>query len=275
MATKPKPKLTSEWAKTTLEKNEVFIYVLLTTILIINYLKEQTDKGIGLLDAARSFDADAVLSCLPVILVVLFLLVFGRPPLAFVRERIIATRAAPVATVTGTESYLDLQALLINRSRTLADGLFSRAGIYLFIGGAVAVGAALAFYAKTSGVTMPKDATLTMILAEFAPRLSFLFFLELIAFFFLRQYRVAMDDFRYYEEIQRKREESMIAVNLIVEHCDKSMLSEFIRSGTLSSNVQVLKENETTSTLETRKLEKSELDLFKTIVETVGGKKTA
>ncbi len=39
------------------------------------------------------------------------------------------------------------------------------------------------------------------------PGFGILFFIEFVAFFFLRQYRSALDEFRYYDAIRRNREE--------------------------------------------------------------------
>ena len=48
-----------------------------------------------------------------------------------------------------------------------------------------------------------------------APRFGILFFIELIAFFFLRQYKAAMEEFRYYEAIKRQREETLALVAML------------------------------------------------------------
>jgi hypothetical protein len=47
------------------------------------------------------------------------------------------------------------------------------------------------------------------------PRFGILFFIETIAFFFLRQYRTAMDEYRYFEAIKRKREENFVLLCLL------------------------------------------------------------
>jgi hypothetical protein len=54
----------------------------------------------------------------------------------------------------------------------------------------------------------------TEVLFFFGSRFGVLFFIEFVAFFFLRQYRATMDEFRYYETAQRNREDNLMILVL-------------------------------------------------------------
>lgn len=55
-------------------------------------------------------------------------------------------------------------------------------------------------------------------LLEYLPRFGILFFIEYIAFFFLKQYRVLMEEFRYYESIKRDRQNLTLLCSFLEKH---------------------------------------------------------
>lgn len=164
-----------------------------------------------------------------------------------------------------------LLACLATQSAITARGIYSRAGVYLLIGGGIAFSGLAFFYLETGPLKATSQIGADVMI--YAPRFGILFFIELIAFFFLRQYRAAMDEYRYYESLQRHREE-LLALSLLVENQGKSLVAlALIKQGAYYSGREVLGKGESTRILEARKLEKDELDLLNKIVETVGKKK--
>lgn len=89
-----------------------------------------------------------------------------------------------------------------------------------------------------------------------------LFFIEFIALFFLKQYRIMLEEYRYYEAIKRKRQDNLTLVELIEKHKDNTELLKLITENISRSSVTKLSNGETTEILETQKLVNQDLDIF-------------
>lgn len=158
-------------------------------------------------------------------------------------------------------------------SRKTAGKLFGRAGVYLFIGVMIAATGLAFFYAASSTAIAKPSADVSHALLDLAPRFGILFFIEFLAFFFLKQYRAAIDEFRYYEAITRSREEMVFSYLALAEANDPPMIAEAIRAGMFSSKVASLAPGHTTELLETRKVEGSDLAGLAKILEGVAALK--
>lgn len=170
-------------------------------------------------------------------------------------------------------------------SSRIADGLYKRAGVYLILGVLIAFSGLFFFYTQTSPriaastnlVRLDKPASslgiLSERLADLAPRFGILFFIEFVAFFFLRQYRSAMDEFRYFEAIKRSREEMLVLAVMAMESKLPIDFGKVVESGRFFSSAGKLAPGESTELLETRKLTKDELALFEQIVATISSRK--
>jgi hypothetical protein len=160
---------------------------------------------------------------------------------------------------------------LATQSASTARGIYSRAGVYLLVGVGIAFSGLAFFYLETGTLKGNSDVTANLVL--YTPRFGILFFIELIAFFFLRQYRAAMDEYRYYQSLQRHREE-LLVLALLSDKQGKSMdAAAMVKQGTFYSGREILSKGESTEILEARKLEKDELELLSKVVEAVGKKK--
>lgn len=169
---------------------------------------------------------------------------------------------------TSTEEPLEFLADLALGSKQLARGIYSRAGVYLFIGVLIAFSGLAFFYLQTSSVSKIEDATTLLI--TLAPKFGILFFIEFIALFFLKQYRSAMDEFRYYESLQRSREETLAIVKLIKKTDSEIDIFEIIEKCGFRSTIDKLEEGQSTDLLEAKKLNKDETELFGKIIDIVG-----
>ncbi|MGG6349142.1 hypothetical protein [Pseudomonas putida] len=152
-------------------------------------------------------------------------------------------------------------------SRNLARSIYGRAGVYLLLGTFVAFSGLAFFYVQTPVLNEPGQLIDKLLLL--APKFGILFFIEFVAFFFLRQYRSAMDEFRYYESIARRREEVSALLILSAESEPKINLMELLKSDCYFSKVSALEKDQSTEILEARKLEKGELELLGKVVESV------
>lgn len=175
------------------------------------------------------------------------------------------------------ESYLED---LVASSSELAKNVYSRGSLYLLFGVIFSIIGLSFFYSQVhvSDLSAPKNdiansAGFINELIYLLPKFGILFFIELISFFFLKQYRVTMDEFRYYEAIKRSREETLAVVKLIsINSIDVDYMSVMDKLK-FSSNVGKLEDGQTTEILEARKFDKDELDFLAKIVEAMAKKK--
>lgn len=155
-------------------------------------------------------------------------------------------------------------------SEQLSNTILSRGNLYLFLGILFSI-CGLVFFYTQAHILNPGDAITHQIIA-LLPNFGVLFFIELISFFFLKQYRVTMDEFRYYEAIKRSREEILTIVKLHLSIGKESDLSNILDKISFSSQVGKLESGQSTELLESRKLDKNELDSLTRIIEAAIGK---
>lgn len=175
----------------------------------------------------------------------IFKLIFAKFPFEYIRDKFYNKDTIPdiiLRAILESEYNLDTQKLLahnIHESKTNAERLFSQSRVYLFLGCMIAIaGVVIFFYAARHSIV---DALLQEILRnndsvsvfgikilEYLPRFGVLFFIEYIAFFFLKQYRILMEEYRYYEAIKRERQDILSVYLLIKEYNDKPEIQKTI-----------------------------------------------
>jgi hypothetical protein len=79
-----------------------------------------------------------------------------------------------------------------------------------------------------------------------------------------------MDEFRYYESLQRSREETLALVKLIKESGESINVYELIEKCGFRSTSEKLETGQTTELLESKKLNKDEAEIFAKILDIVG-----
>jgi hypothetical protein len=168
-----------------------------------------------------------------------------------------------------TDFALQYLQSLATASRQIAEKIYLRSGVYLLIGVMVAFsGLAFFYYQQSSGTeTRPAD-TFKDSLLHTLPRFGILFFIETIAFFFLRQYRTAMDEYRYFEAIKRRREENFVLLSLLASE-NPIDLTKLPQQASLYSDVAALAQGQTTDLLESRKLNKDETAILEKVVDAI------
>jgi hypothetical protein len=125
------------------------------------------------------------------------------------------------------------------------------------------------FYLQGAIFVRIKYDNFTEHLLSVAPRFGVLFFIETIAFFFLRQYRAAMDEFRYFEAIQRNREETLAIIRLLKDSGKEVDPLALVKEGCFYSHTGKLAKGETTELIESRKLDKDQTELIEKIIQLV------
>lgn len=168
---------------------------------------------------------------------------------------------------------------LVVSSAGLSKDIYSRGSLYLLFGVIFSIVGLVFFYSQVHASDSLPLAIGTKASANFvneliylAPKFGILFFIELISFFFLKQYRVTMDEFRYYEAIKRSREETLAVVKLLSVNSSNVDYMSVLDRLKFSSNVGRLESGQTTELLEARKFDKDELDFLAKIAEVVARK---
>jgi hypothetical protein len=172
----------------------------------------------------------------------------------------------------------------IARSQTATRSAQGRPNALLFIGGIVSFSGLIFFFLTLPGshltsfsisgvsVAIPESTTpvsqatsgnLWTSLIQNLPRLLMLAFIQVLAGFFLRQYRAAMEDFRYYEAVLRNREAQYLAflIRKTVDHSTPKGKSLIIYSNDLMKEREfgVLRQGQTTASLASLAAEQNDM----------------
>ncbi|MBS1687828.1 MAG: hypothetical protein JSS96_03825 [Bacteroidetes bacterium] len=174
---------------------------------------------------------------------------------------------------SSTDKEEILLEVFLSKSRQIAEKLYSRSGVYLLIGCLIAFAGVLFFYFQTTTLhnaltPILKEIDTSRILFEYLPRIGTLIFVEAIAFFFLKQYRVTMEEYRYYEAIKRQRENQLMTFNYFKDYNNKPELFEKLISAlNFGDNPNKLAAGDTTTFIETEKLNNKEIDFTEKLLE--------
>lgn len=173
-------------------------------------------------------------------------------------------------------SGMDYFAGLALASRSVAGTLFSRSGVYLIVGVMTAIFGIVLFFV-TRNFMDPSSSGHTGSQVEYAVYLmqnaGVLVLCELIAFFFLRQSRSVLDEFRHFDNLARYREEMFALLTFAKEENSGLTVQDILEKGHFFSRGDRLSMGETTELVESRKLEKNEIDLLAKIAEVIAASK--
>ncbi|TCK08986.1 hypothetical protein [Marinobacterium mangrovicola] len=169
-----------------------------------------------------------------------------------------------------SEQYLQL---LSAKSENIALGMEKKARIYMIVGVTFSAAGILALILSSSLGETKLDITASLL--DTLPKLGAFAFVQAIAFFFLKQYRVSMEEFRYYEAIKRKQEENILFYKTAAEHEWQDILKLSIANGSMFSSGFTLDSGKTTQVLETDKLETSDYKMLEKIIGGIFDKNAA
>lgn len=234
---------------------------------------------------ARDHSLELSLGIIIAIFPLAFYQVFGCTPFNYMRSRKPAGENIYNIEVVGDSKVVidtkeiapkvppnELQAIgfLYNaytQSSELASKLYKRAGIYLVFGVVIATGG-LVFFSLQKFNVSEADKLFTVSI-KMLPYVGILFFIEFIAFFFLRQYRQAMHEFRYFESIKRTRESQIFIYLSLSDEFKKNSPSDFVSCLNLFGQHGILNGGQTSEILELEKNSKSELELVLDIISAI------
>jgi hypothetical protein len=201
----------------------------------------------------------------------------------FQPTRLIEVPAKSASVSEARSANIDVRSHEVTPEAVLADSVADAAMIarrmerrintHLILGlfiGLVGLGVwFFSFSLETGGPISTAD-----LVREMTPRLTILLFIELLAGFFLRQYRVGVEDFKYFLEVQRRLAARHIAYLLIRGTDDKELAKSFL-TAILSQQSDIrLGPNETSTVIEAMKNEQnialSALGTIKDQIEAIG-----
>lgn len=142
----------------------------------------------------------------------------------------------------------------IYEARKISNRIFTRSGAYLFFGCIIAFGGIAIFLAFGEFFIAP-GSNLVDHIFEMFPRFGILFFIEFLALFFLKQSRIMMEEFRYYEKVKRRLQDNFIIMNIVQENKDNVTLTDVMIKNYRSEDANsLITDTQTTEILETQKL---------------------
>ncbi|MEO9269310.1 hypothetical protein ABI244_00615 [Serratia ureilytica] len=252
---------------------EIILWVLFGMIISSNLAFTLIQNGVitkkDILDNSTAFTISVTTMLFPVV----FSFIYGNLPLQQIRYRLILKKhesidAESVDTNRSTiEKAIDYFESLVISSTTLANKIFSRASLYLLCGVIISFIGLIFFYLQSSNYISSNSFQISLL--NLAPKFGVLIFIEFIAVFFLKQYRSLMDEFRYYESLKRSREESLAILRMASSNHETFDFDKFLEKNTLKSNVTNFAPGHTTDLIESKKMEKSELDAILKIINAI------
>lgn len=172
---------------------------------------------------------------------------------------------------TNTELYKGRLALKsFENTRTRIDntiiGLGRRGAINLIIGGFVTlIGAAMLW--KFAIVDSPKDANPAQYIMHFVPRLAIVALVQVFALFFLKLYKIGLEEIKYFQNELTNIEQREVAISLALLADDPPLRSSILDTISKTDRNNVLEKGQTTVEIEKAKLEGvgGSIDLIKAI----------
>lgn len=170
---------------------------------------------------------------------------------------------------TEARTAISILKLFASESAALSNSLYRRSGIYLFIGTLIAVVGVLFFSFQNITVSSEESIDMSTVIVMLAPKTGILIFIELIAFFFLKQYRSAMDEHRYFESIKRERQRAYVITLLLQQEGTNISIEKYVKACGFNREHGKLKTGETTEIIESKKLDSEEIKLVENILATI------
>lgn len=155
----------------------------------------------------------------------------------------------------------------------MAERIYHRSGVYLWGGLIIAGFGLLVFFQRSRELQVIPPGSgagdYVRYLVSLTPSVGILFFIELVAFYFLRQHRSSMDEYRYFDLIRRTREENLVILNMFRENTHETSTKDVLSAMNVYSHSSKLGKDETTEILEARRLQKDEMAIFEKLVDAV------
>jgi FtsH-binding integral membrane protein len=139
------------------------------------------------------------------------------------------------------------------RASFLADRMEKRTNTYMILGVTMGfIGMGFWFWSFNHALSKPMG--MTEFVETAIPRITILIFIELLAGFFLRQYRIGVEDFKYFFEIEQRADWKRISYSILLANKDAA-IGTFAASLANEALAMKLQAGESTTTLEALKAE--------------------
>lgn len=250
---------------------EIFFWIFFSLLISLDLTSKLIQTGYVSRQDILEHPVSFTFSILSLLFPMVFSFIYGNLPLEQFRryvkqdEYLLAQNSQTEIEKSSTEKAIDYFETLVSSSAALADKIFSRASLYLLAGVIIAFIGLVFFYLQSS--TQIVQPSIQQAILNLAPKFGVLIFIEFIAIFFLKQYRSLMDEFRYYEGLKRSREESLAALRMASSNLHSFNIETFLEKNSLKSSIDKLESGQTSDLIESRKLEKGELDAVVKIIE--------
>lgn len=267
---------------------EIMLWILIAILPIINSLVPLMQENFRWQYIAVNMLPSLFFSLLILLLPTMFRQIFGTYPLMAARQSRIRRRiqgiksGIPTEMILGSEITINSMGIHTTKesqnprslmqayakdSAQVAERIYGRAGSYLLGGAFIAFTGLGIFYIRTDA--LPATDSIMDRIFQLLPGFGVLFFIEFVAIFFLRQYRSAMDDFRYYDAVRRHREESLVALHMFSENSSIALPKEVLSAVSLYSSAGKIGKDETLDIIESKKLYRDEIQVFEKIIDAV------
>lgn len=153
----------------------------------------------------------------------------------------------------------------LERSAEATNNARSRPTALLFAGSVVSVLGILIFILTLPPTYLPIEDWPKRAI-EVAPRLFLFLFIQVLAGFFLRQYRISLEDYRYYESILRHREDQLSSLLIRREQSDSEAISEFAKIILENREFLKISNGDSSFIIEAQKIEKNEFSSLADII---------
>ena len=250
---------------------EVLLWMLFSLLISLDLTLRSLQNGYVKRQDLLEHPLTFTLSILAILFPMVFSFIYGNLPLEQFRryvkrdDYLIAKNGHHEIEKSPTEKAIDYFETLVSNSAALADKIFSRASLYLLAGVIIAFIGLVFFYLQSA--SHDTQSSVQQAIINLAPKFGVLIFIEFIAIFFLKQYRALMDEFRYYEELKRSREESLAILRMASSNTDSFNIESFLEKNSLKSSVGKFESGQSSDLIESRKMEKGELDAVVKIIE--------
>lgn len=272
--------------------SEYFLWIILAGLVSGRFLIAIANTPPEYIEETISrYYFDLLIGVLVIIFPLLFLQIFGSTPLQAFRERkrkgsnegmlvqgdhniihMPESKKSESKKAASNQGNFDSEISaylhgLTRESEELAKKIYNRSGVYLIFGVLIAFSGI--FYFSFQSLSISGEMDIGTLLLALAPRFGILFFIEFIAFFFLKQYRAAMDEFRHYESVKRTRESQLSIYLMATETFSEKDFSKVIDKINFFERIGHLANGETTEVIELSKQNNSEIEALKEIVKEV------
>jgi len=166
-----------------------------------------------------------------------------------------------------------LLSLYGRQTSDVANDIYRRSNVYILTGVVISLSGLIFFYFRSRD--LPTKVDYVEHVLSLLPGFGILFFIEFVAFFFLRQYRSAMDDFRYFDAVRRSREDSLVVLKMFEENRTEAPTKDVLAVMNIYSSAGRVGKDETTERLEARRMERDESAIFGKLIDTINDLKKA